>query len=258
MTILPTATGSDSKRPIHGRVPKASDVLTDQLRSEILTTGLKPGDRFLSETEIIQTYGYSRGTVRESLRLLETEGLIVVKRGPRGGTQITRPDITTVSRSMALYLTTSEATLRDFFVFRRLIEPAAAELAAKWATPGQRQEISALAEETSPTPGPTSLKRSPDFHAAIGQATNSRVLTVVLESMHQVLEWHTPTERLSSTDIAATVAAHGRIAAAIRDGDGKTAAQAMRVHVEEYERVLENQERLDQPIMHRSQWNSGL
>lgn len=55
----------------HTRVPKASDILADRLRGQILGRAMQPGDQLASEAELIAKEGFSRGTVREALRLLE-------------------------------------------------------------------------------------------------------------------------------------------------------------------------------------------
>lgn len=238
------------------RVPKASDVLADRLRGRILGSGLQPGDELPSEAELIETHEFSRGTVREALRLLEAEGLVVIKRGPRGGVRVSRPDVSQVSRSLALLFTSSEVTLREFFVFRKLLEPQAAAIAAQAATPEQRTWLGQLAAEyRGITRG---LGRSAEFHGAIGECTNNTVLQLILAATHQVLEWHAPGERLSHDDIDATRRVHRRIAQAIAVGDGSAASRIMLRHLETFEKVLREQGRLDEPVVPRARWAALL
>lgn len=66
------------------RLPKISEQLADRLRATILGRGMRPGDRLSSEAELISHYGVARGTVREALRLLESEGIIEIRRGAAG------------------------------------------------------------------------------------------------------------------------------------------------------------------------------
>lgn len=234
------------------RLPKASDVVADRLRAEILGQGLQPGDDLPSEADIIQTHGFSRGTVREALRLLEAEGLISVKRGPKGGVRVRRPDVSQVSRSLALLFTTTQVTLREFLAYRKLMEPQAAALAADNATSAQRELL--LAIVASDESLQDDLGRSPEFHGAVGDATNNGVYRTVMEALHHVLEWHAPGERLSREDVAATQRAHRRIAEAIMDGDGDVARRAMLRHLEGFEQVLEERGRLDEPIVSAARW----
>ncbi|WP_459975990.1 FadR/GntR family transcriptional regulator [Nocardioides pyridinolyticus] len=245
---------SEAGSSLASRVPKASDVLADMLRGEILAGGLAPGDPFLSEADIIERYEFSRGTVRESMRLLETEGLIVVKRGPSGGVRVSAPQISTVSRSLGIYLTTSEATLRDLFAFRKLVEPAAAAAAAEHATSEQRAALLS-ATEFGYDAHASRVDSSVSFHDLVADASGNHVLSAVLASMHHVLEWQSSAEQLSEVDMDATGRAHRRIAQAIAGGRVEDASAAMLTHLEEFESVVGQQNRLNSPIVPRSRWN---
>ena len=56
-----------------------------QLGRKILEGELAPGDRLPSEREMMQTFGVSRPTVREALRVAESLGLVTVRHGDPGG-----------------------------------------------------------------------------------------------------------------------------------------------------------------------------
>jgi DNA-binding FadR family transcriptional regulator len=107
------------------RLPKASDVLADRLRAQILGNQMRPGEPLRSEATLIAETGFSRGTVREALRLLESDGLIEIRRGPHGGIRVAEPDLSQVTRSLALLLTISGTTMRAFSEFRQLFRGAA-------------------------------------------------------------------------------------------------------------------------------------
>ncbi len=67
------------------RRTKLSDVIVEDVKRLIVAERLKPGDRVPSEPDLIETYGCSKGTVREALKALEVEGLVVTRTGPGGG-----------------------------------------------------------------------------------------------------------------------------------------------------------------------------
>ena len=71
-------------------VPKASDVLAARLREMILSSGLAEGTPLPTERELVTQSGLSRASVREALRVLETEGLVVTRAGRDGGSQVRR------------------------------------------------------------------------------------------------------------------------------------------------------------------------
>lgn len=244
MTDHPIGSGSGG-RP-GGLVPKASDVLSEQLRDLIVGQGLAPGDPMPSEAELISGYGYSRGTVREALRLLEVEGLIVVKRGPKGGVRVSHPDIRQVSRSLGLLFSVRQTSLGDLFAFRKLLEPAAAAEAARTATDAQKNMLVELAAQD--VDGPAPLTDSARFHAAIGECSNNGVYEVLLGMVHDGLDWHAPPEVLGEADLRAAQRAHIAIADAVARGDEALAARRMVSHLDAA------QGRLDQPIVPLTRW----
>src|SRR5258707_7489369 len=73
-------------------VPKASDVLADDLRERILLGEFPEGTALPTERDLVAQTQMSRATVREALRILEVQGLIRIKTGPAGGAFVQKPD----------------------------------------------------------------------------------------------------------------------------------------------------------------------
>ena len=67
------------------RVPKTAELVADRLRRQIIRGELREGDSLPPEADLMAAYGISRPTLREAFRVLESEGLIDVHRGSRGG-----------------------------------------------------------------------------------------------------------------------------------------------------------------------------
>lgn len=238
------------KRP---RVPKASDILADKLRSHILVSELQPGDPMLSESELIERYRLSRGSVREALRLLESDGLIEIRRGPRGGIRVRHPELWHVSDRLALVLTTTATSLKEFLAFRGVVEPAAAAAAAAAATPEERDWLVELVEKEK---ADRHLQTAADFHVAIATASHNRMYSVMIPVLLQVLEWHLIGERLGLGDIEDTHTAHHAIATAIAKGDGNTAARRVAEHLATFEATLAARSQLDQPLLLATRWHN--
>lgn len=237
------------------RLQKASDWLSDEVRAMILGEGLPEGASLPPEAELMERYELSRGTVREALRLLEADGLIVIKRGPKGGIRVRHPDKNQVTRSLALLFSTDQTVLGDLFTFRKLVEPEAAAEAARRASDDQRTWLAEIAPRHYGVSD--RFRQSAEFHGAIGACSNNGVYAVMLASLHDALEWHASEERLSHDDIEATQRAHVDIADAIVKGNATAAARRMRRHLEQFESVLEDQGRLDEPIIPRSRWRQS-
>jgi len=107
------------------RVPKAGEMVANQLRRTIISGGLKEGDSLPLEKDLLAHFGVSRPTLREAIRMLEAEGLISISRGSRTGATVHRPNIDVAARYMSFVLEASGVTLDDVYSARVLIEPAA-------------------------------------------------------------------------------------------------------------------------------------
>ena len=77
-----------STRVLPVTVPKAADILANQLRDMIVTGRLTPGSFLSNERQLVTDSGLSRTSVRDALRVLESEGLISTKVGRSGGSMI--------------------------------------------------------------------------------------------------------------------------------------------------------------------------
>ena len=113
------------------RVPKAAELVSRELRKQIVRGELKEGATLFSETELMQHFGVSRPTLREALRILESEGLISVSRGARGGAVICGPTVEVATRYISLLLQVNGTTLADIHRVHMLLGPAAARLLAE-------------------------------------------------------------------------------------------------------------------------------
>jgi GntR family transcriptional repressor for pyruvate dehydrogenase complex len=237
-----------------GRLPKAGEMLAAEIRRMILVRGLKPGTPLPSEPEIIEQRGLSRATVREALRLLESEGLIEVKRGPRGGVVVGEPKPAHVARSLALMLTLGAVTWRELFAFRKLVEPSAAAGAAQHASDEQRAELERMA--ALPLDSDRGFSHHA-FHVLVAEASGNGLFALVIAALEQAAGWFSAEEDITNWDLAGAAEAHRRIAAAIAKGDTRRAERMMRAHVEAFEAAAEEQGILDQPLLPPSRWSGA-
>ena len=118
--------------PMH--VPKASDVLADELRERILRGEFAEGMALPPEREFVTQTRMSRTTVREALRILEVQGLVRIKTGRSGGAFVQRPTGESVASSVNLLIRGRQVRIAALLETREAIEPACAQLAAKYRT----------------------------------------------------------------------------------------------------------------------------
>jgi GntR family transcriptional regulator, transcriptional repressor for pyruvate dehydrogenase complex len=112
-------------------VPKMGDMVAGLLRSQIAHGLLVKGDALPSEKDLMVQFGISRPTLREAIRILESEGLLRIHRGARGGAMVTTPDVSAAARQVGLLLQLEDTTMADVYDARTLIEVWAAGTLAR-------------------------------------------------------------------------------------------------------------------------------
>ena len=125
------------------RSPKTGEVIAQRIRRRIVTGELPIGEQLPAEEELTQEFGIARTTLREALRVLESEGLIKIRRGRGGGPVVTRPTVGTLSKGLAVTLQLDGTTVGHLDEARQLLEP---RLAGKLALDHTVEDIRALEE----------------------------------------------------------------------------------------------------------------
>ena len=125
-----TQNGDSSSNRTSVRAPKVSEIVAADLRWRIVTGELSDGDELPRESDLIEQFGVSRPSLREALRILETEGLIRIRRGNVGGAWAIRPTAASAAYHLGLTLQANRVTLDDLAIARLSIEPTCAGLAA--------------------------------------------------------------------------------------------------------------------------------
>lgn len=110
--------------------PRIAEVVAAELRRQIVTGRLKPGDKLHSESVLQAEFGIARPTLREALRMLEAESLIAISRGKHGGARVTAVDLRAASRQVGVFLQVKRTTLEDIWLARTVIEPPTVGLLA--------------------------------------------------------------------------------------------------------------------------------
>lgn len=113
------------------RVPKTAELVAKQIRNAIIRGELVDGDTLPAESHLIAEFEVSRPTIREAVRILESEGLVTVARGARGGARVSAPNYVMIERAAGITLQATNVTIGDLYEMRTLIEPPAARLVAE-------------------------------------------------------------------------------------------------------------------------------
>ena len=106
------------------------ELIAERLRSRIVSEKLVDGSPLGRVADLEHEYAATRSSLREALRILEGEGLVVVTRGPGGGVRVRQPDARGAARNVALLLQFHDTTLRDVQDARIVLEPVVVRLLA--------------------------------------------------------------------------------------------------------------------------------
>lgn len=217
---------------VPARVIETKSTAYKEVRKLLLGGDVHPGQR-LSHRSLAKDLGLSRSPVREALLQLEAEGII--EHRPQSGVYLRE---------------VSPKELEELYDMRELIEPYAAERAARLASPAQLDqlravcdEITAISEQPKITQWLESAKNRRrlsmldiDFHAAILAAAQNRVARRFFENaqiISLVVSWnHLKTEpAVLAKRVAPTAKQHREIYEAIKKHDPVRAMKLMRGHI---------------------------
>jgi GntR family transcriptional repressor for pyruvate dehydrogenase complex len=171
------------------REPKMADRVATVLRRMIVRGEVAEGTMLPPESELMERFGVSRPTLREAFRVLESESLIEVHRGVRGGARVTRPRRETLARYAGLILEYEDVTIKDVYDARVALEtPRVVQLATD-RDPKVIAELEAIVEqEAGLRPGSDAVDQLTGFHVAIVKVSGNKTLQIISEMLHHIVE----------------------------------------------------------------------
>jgi GntR family transcriptional repressor for pyruvate dehydrogenase complex len=162
--------------------------VSNEIKKQISTGILKPGDRLPPEGELARNFNVSRQTIREAMRILEMSGFLSIRRGVKGGPIIENTISSRVSEALAEAIQMGPATLDDFVLAWREIEKAILIQVVKNADEGDLQAMSenilnAKKELENRTPVFKSIMK---FHQNLAKASKNHIFALVIDSIMAV------------------------------------------------------------------------
>lgn len=231
------------KRPSrNGQKPKKTATLLAQRIVDEITSGrLQPGTTLQPERAMVEGYAVSRGTLRETLRYLEMQGVITLKTGPGGGPVVAAPESRHLAGNLAMMLQLDGASFQSVLDARTTLEPALASMAAKHISEEQLDELAASVERMREKIDDAShfLTENEIFHSIIAEASGNQVFALVIRSLNWIIDGTRLGVEYTSKQRTAVAGQHARILKHIRAGDPDAAETAMRAHIRAFVRYLE-------------------
>lgn len=218
-------------------------LLVQTLGRQITDATYGSGDNLPIEPELSEQFNVGRNAVREAVKILVGKGLL--RTAPRRGTRVCASDEWNIlDPDVMRWIVQSKAKSKRFFEdlceMRRLIEPGAAELAAKRASKREIAELLATAEDMEHvTSGEEAVATDIRFHEIILKAARNSVLLHFQKAINTLLQINFEFSYLNPDGYWSNLKEHYAIAEAIADRKPKCAREAVIVLLEKNRRDIE-------------------
>ena len=207
------------------------DVVFNTLRQAILTGELKPGER-LMEIHLANRLGVSRTPIREAIRKLELEGLVTMI--PRRGAEVAQ---------------ITEKSMSDVLEVRRAMDALCVELACERISDEELKELKAACDNFEHAVRSKANKKiakaDVELHDIIVKATgNSRLVQLINNLSEQMYRYRYEYIKDASQHNR-LIEEHRIIYESIVNKDKETASQAAKMHIDNQEKAIMKQLRLE-------------
>jgi DNA-binding FadR family transcriptional regulator len=214
------------------RLPKKAEVVARHIAALIFEQRLEPGTALPNEPDMLAQFRVARSTLREALRLLETQGVLSLQAGRSPMVRQPTPD--DLVNSLTLLLQFQGATFETLLVARAMFEPV---IAAEAARRGDAESIAELrrnvhdARLDSSATVLTRARRELDFHRLIAQSSGNPLANVVVATLTSIVanEFIDPDV---DHDFDHELNVHEAIIDAIEAGDASLAHKLMSDHLD--------------------------
>ena len=222
------------------RIPNAAELIADHLRRQIVRGELEEGSSLPPEGKLRERFGVSGPTLRAAYRVLESEGLISVRRGSRGGATVHRPQLSVASRYVGTLLQSEGVTLDDLFRARTVLEPPLAGMAARNAGKAALRPLREVlaTEEAALADGAAFARATTRFHKELVMLAGNQTMTVLASLLWDLAERHVVTSVTEGGDDPArlkqrraALGAHQRLVGLLAAKDAAGAEEFWRKHM---------------------------
>jgi GntR family transcriptional repressor for pyruvate dehydrogenase complex len=242
----------------------SAEAVADALRDRILSGGVADRDLLPKQEELTEEFGVSKAAIREACRILETEGLLRVRRGNVGGAVAHEPTPTNVAYALALVLHTRGVELGDVRATIGELEPVCAGLCAarrdrrRTVLPQLRRAHEQLRQSLDRDDGSGAAVAAREWHEALARTCGLETMAVIAGALEAVWSSHIRAGLPATRDrglvpdpvlSVSVVDDHAAINELIEAGDVPGAIAAARDHLHGQPRIHADSDELsDRPV----------
>jgi GntR family transcriptional repressor for pyruvate dehydrogenase complex len=176
------------------RAPRVAELVASDLRDRILSGELEDDAELPRQEDLLKELKVSPPSLREACRILETEGLITVRRGVRGGATVHRLKASTAAYMLAMVMQSERVTVGDLAAALLRLEPMTAGMCAartdREVSVLPLLEASQAAAEQAIDDVPALVEALRSFHELIGQCVQNMSMQIVLGAIEAIWSSH--------------------------------------------------------------------
>lgn len=229
-------------RPVRGH--HAFESCVEQLGTAIRLGVYPRGSTLPPERELAERLTVSRATLREAMAALREAGLVETTRGRGGGTVVTLRPRSPSGRAAARVSDKRRGAWLDALVFRRIVEPGAAGLAAQLAADGGlseplQQQLEQAHDEVASATRPAEHRQADSrFHLTLASVTGSPHLVEAVTAVQAELNEMLLAIPVLDANIAHSHRQHAAVVRAVLAGRPDRARKAMEEHCDDTAALL--------------------
>ncbi len=197
--------------------PALYEQVAERLRTRIFAHELAPGG-WIDEQALAKEYGISRTPLREALKVLASEGLVVLK--PRRGCYVTE---------------LSEQDIDEVFPVMAMLEGRVAEEAARRISNADFSRLTAIHDELERQAAANNADRffeaNQRFHTALQDIAGNRYLAQLIDDARKVIKLTRRDSLRLDGRLKQSLAEHRQILDALRLKDAELAGRRMHDHL---------------------------
>jgi DNA-binding FadR family transcriptional regulator len=221
------------------RQPRVAEIVAARLREEILSGRLKEGDVLPPQESLFQEFGISPPALREAIHILETDGLISVRRGNVGGAVVHLPSPDRTAHMISMVLQTRASTPADVSEALLHLEPICAGMCASRddrmteVVPHLQAEIDLQTRQFDDLSSYVPNARR--FHEALVSRCGNEPMILLIGSLEVIWSAHESAvwsdDDVNHKTMRAALRDHQKLLDAIRDGNPTRAVRLAQDHL---------------------------
>lgn len=224
-------------------IPKGHEIVLQQLKEQIESGKLAPGQRLPSVVELAAQFGVGRSTLREALSALKAMGWLSIQHG--GGTFVSQ---TLPDSGEKFDLFEKAQSVQELLQVRKIMETGTTALAAKQRNADDLAIMASILTRMEEHVGDEEISEQADveFHLMIARAAHNSLATGLMESLSSRIQATMKDTRLlwffsEHASARQLMMEHRLIYQAILEQNETLAAERMKQHLEKVEQTVHKQ-----------------